>query len=57
MTLKYDEPLSNFAFKFKLRRYTRVPANERYYCPTSQDCIDPGFIVDMAKVWRCKLKR
>ena len=22
LTLKYDEPLSNFAFKFNLRRYT-----------------------------------
>ena len=23
--LKYDEPFSNFAFNFKLRRYTKVP--------------------------------
>jgi hypothetical protein len=24
LTLKYDDPLSNFAFKFKLRRYNNV---------------------------------
>ena len=24
MKLKYDEPVSNFAFKFNLRRYTKI---------------------------------
>jgi hypothetical protein len=26
LTLKYDEPLSTFAFNFNLRRYTTTPA-------------------------------
>jgi hypothetical protein len=29
LTLKYDEPLSNFAFNFNLRRYTLTLDNGR----------------------------
>jgi lipoate-protein ligase A len=34
LKLKYDDPLSNFAFKFNLRRYTMewVSGEARYHC-------------------------
>jgi hypothetical protein len=30
LRLGYDEPLSNFAFKFNLRRYTKIPTGLMY---------------------------
>ena len=36
LKLKCDEPLSNFAFKFNLRRHTMVSPNEAHAEETSQ---------------------
>jgi hypothetical protein len=35
LKLKCDEPLSNLALKFKLRRYTWVPAASRAVCTST----------------------
>jgi hypothetical protein len=35
LTLKYDEPLSTFAFKFNLRRYTVAVTNPDVFLPAT----------------------
>ena len=50
MTLKYDELLSNFAFKFNLRRYNKVLALRE------KRLDQEDVIAECAKVWQCRLK-
>jgi len=68
LELQYDGPLSNFAFKFNLRRYILWPPSAaRYVCPTKA-VVPQGLVFDIsrpnaasctsdrtAKVRRCRL--
>jgi hypothetical protein len=64
LKLKHDEPLSNFALNFNLRRYAELQAAERVkFCDEADGA---GFGVDVFEAWivkkppvvrRCRLNR
>ena len=60
MKLKYDGPLSNFAFNFNLRRYTQVVLGPGGVLDNSDGGYAVGWgqdatLYDAAKVGRCRV--
>jgi hypothetical protein len=58
LILNYGEPLSNFAFKFNLRRYIQDfdAAFEGFVKTTNRDHMKKGLTAFDPKVSRCNLK-